>query len=277
MLAVISLLIVLTLSILITRIATEALTYTGLSRQSARFQARSAFSGVGFTTSEAEQVVNHPVRRKILMWLMLLGNVGIVTVVSSMVLTFVGASAADTSLRLAMLGGGITALWLAGNSKLVDRWLSRRIARLLKRMTDLDVRDYANVLHLSGEYQIVEMLVRPQDWLANKTLSKLRLRHEGVLVLGIRTADGGYVGAPDGATMISPGDELLLYGRVSAMQKLDERREGIGGNLAHLDAVAEQKQVSEVEHAEAHKPHKDSAEPPETSGAASIVRPGRQY
>ena len=47
-------------SLLVTRVAAIALSVTGLSRESARFQARSAFTGVGFTTSEAESVVNHP-------------------------------------------------------------------------------------------------------------------------------------------------------------------------------------------------------------------------
>jgi hypothetical protein len=89
MLAAISLLVVLSLSILITRIATVALAHTGLSQETARFQARSAFTGVGFTTTEAESVDNHPVRRRILMLLMLLGNAGIVTAVASMMLTFV--------------------------------------------------------------------------------------------------------------------------------------------------------------------------------------------
>ena len=62
MLSIISLLVVLTLSIVVTRVATVALTYTGLSRESARFQARSAFTGVGFTTSESEKAVKeaHP-------------------------------------------------------------------------------------------------------------------------------------------------------------------------------------------------------------------------
>jgi len=78
MIAIISLLMVLVFSLLITRIATIALTYTGLSRQSAKFQARSAFTEVGFTTSESEKVVNHPVRRRILLLMMLIGNAGIV-------------------------------------------------------------------------------------------------------------------------------------------------------------------------------------------------------
>ena len=61
MVALIGLLIVFSLSILITRIATIALTYTGLSKEASRFQARSAFTGVGFTTSESEKVVGQKV------------------------------------------------------------------------------------------------------------------------------------------------------------------------------------------------------------------------
>lgn len=59
MISIISLLVVLSLSVLVTRIATVALTYTGLARKSARFQARSTFTGVGFTTAESEKVVRH--------------------------------------------------------------------------------------------------------------------------------------------------------------------------------------------------------------------------
>ncbi|NOK57506.1 MAG: potassium transporter TrkA [Chloroflexi bacterium AL-W] len=92
MLAIISLLLVITISIVITRIATIALTHTGLSKESARFQARSAFTGAGFTTNESESVVNHPIRRRIVLLLMLLGNAGIVTAVSSLILTFVNQS-----------------------------------------------------------------------------------------------------------------------------------------------------------------------------------------
>ena len=87
MTAVITLLTVLTLSVIVTRIATVALLHTGLSREAAQFQARSAFTGVGFTTTEAESVVNHPVRRRVVMLLMLVGNAGIVSVIASLLLT----------------------------------------------------------------------------------------------------------------------------------------------------------------------------------------------
>ncbi|MFT7642064.1 MAG: Trk-type K+ transport system membrane component, partial [Pirellulaceae bacterium] len=81
MIPIISLLATLVFSILTTRIATMALMLTGLSREVARFQARSAFTGVGYTSAETESVVEHPVRRQIVYWLMLTGNIGIATVV----------------------------------------------------------------------------------------------------------------------------------------------------------------------------------------------------
>lgn len=87
MIAIVTLFIIIFFSILLTRLATYVLIQTGLSREMARFQARSALSGVGYTTSEAEHMVNHPVRRRVVMLLMLLGNAGIVTVLASLILT----------------------------------------------------------------------------------------------------------------------------------------------------------------------------------------------
>ena len=52
--AIALLLIALIVSLIVTRIASVALTLTGLSTDSARFQARSAFTGCGFTTSESD-------------------------------------------------------------------------------------------------------------------------------------------------------------------------------------------------------------------------------
>jgi Trk-type K+ transport system membrane component len=116
MIAIATLLLVLALSILITRVARVALIHTGLSRESARFQARSAFTGVGFTTSESEKVVNHPVRRRILLILMLLGNAGIVTALSSLILSFVNVSSTTPLVwRIVLLAAGIVVLWAAAS------------------------------------------------------------------------------------------------------------------------------------------------------------------
>src|ERR687884_915149 len=88
--AAVSVLVVLLVSLLVARVGTVALTLTGMSREASRFQARSAFFGVGFTTAEAEAVVGHPVRRRIIMWLILLGNAGVITTVGTLLISFAG-------------------------------------------------------------------------------------------------------------------------------------------------------------------------------------------
>jgi K+/H+ antiporter YhaU regulatory subunit KhtT len=238
MLSIISLLIVLSLSLLITRIATVMLSYTGLSRQTARFQARSALTGVGFTTTESEKVVNHPVRRRILFLLMLVGNAGIVGAISSLIVSFVDMGRDESLLlRVVLLFSGIAVLWTAASSQWVDRHLSNLIGWALERYTRLDVRDYASMLRLAGEYAVSELQVEAGDWLADRALQESRLREEGVIVLGINRKNGNYLGAPDGATRVHDGDTLILYGRSSALARLDERKEGMHGDVAHREEV----------------------------------------
>jgi len=248
-LALLSLLSVLVISILVVRVATVALTLTGLSHELARFQARSALTGSGFTTSESESVVSHPVRRRIIMTLMLLGNAGIVTVVSSLILSFINRDptrgmSGTLWFRVVVLVGGLSALWWIAHSRWVDRWMSGWITRALKRWTDLEIRDYAGLLRLAGDYAVVELGVEPGDWLAERSLGDLRLADEGVLVLGIERPGGTYVGAPRGESRLSPQDRILLYGRQDVLADLDQRRAGDTGDMAHRRAVDGQDRIS---------------------------------
>lgn len=248
LIAIASLLIVVFMSILVTRIATIALTHTGLTRASAKFQARSAFSGAGFTTRESEMVVNHPVRRKIVMILILIGNAGLVAAVSSLILTFVQqGDSAGLPVRIVVLVGGIVLLWALASSKWVDRRLSMIIDRLLKRYTDLNVTDYASLLHLTGNYRLAELKIGPKDWLNGKTLGETGLRKEGINVLGVRRPKGVYNGNPTGETRLHKDDTLVLYGSIEVIKELDRRERGHQGDWEHKHAVREQERVIEEE------------------------------
>ncbi len=251
MVAIISLLIVLTLSILFTRIATVALSRTGLSAEAARFQARSAFTGVGFTTTESEKVVNHPVRRRVLMILMLLGNAGVVTAISSLILTFMDldGSAEPVGVKLAVLITGLVILWAVATSKWVDLHISRIIRWALDRYTRLEVQDVMSLLHLAGGCRVSQINVHEGDWMADRKLSELGLPAEGILVLGITRKTGKYLTAPDGSTEILPNDHLILYGRSSAIDKLQTRKRDARGDRDHAEAVAEQETVVQREKA----------------------------
>src|SRR3954447_10798427 len=151
--AVVTVFVVLLASLLIARVGAVALMLTGMSHESSRFQARSAFFGVGFTTAEAEAVVGHPVRRRIIAWLILLGSAGVISILGSLVISFGGER--DTLGHVGILLGGLV-------------------------VVHLEVRDYAPVLELEGGYAVAELLVEPQDWIAGRCLGAVTLRDEGV-------------------------------------------------------------------------------------------------
>ncbi len=249
MIPALTVIIILTVSILVTKIATIALMHTGLSRQSSKFQARSAFTGVGYATQEAENLVNHPVRRKIIMLLMLLGNAGIVSVIASLMLTFLDDKdpTHGHTARLLLLIGGIGFLLILFNSKLVNRGLSKIIHFALQRYTKINVLDYSGLLHLAGEYEISEIFVEDDDWLANKSLASLALPKEGLFILGINRKNGNYLGIPRHDSVICPGDTLVIYGRAIAIRRINARKKGHLGNKERQQSEKENKKIQHHE------------------------------
>lgn len=256
MTAVIVLLLILLVALFINRMATIALMSTGMSRQYAKFQSRSAFTGAGFTTSEAEAVVSHPVRRRIVMVLMLMGNAGIATVVATLLLGFTGAEASDQLLRSAVLIAGLVGIWLLSANQRLESVLRRAFVRLLRGNENLLIHDYASLLHVGHDYTVGEIRVQEDDWMDGRTLANMHLRDEGVIVLGIERG-AEFIGTPNGDSRITAGDTLVLYGRFDALSDLDDRRKGMSGELSHVDQVVEH---HERVRAERHEDYPDAVD-----------------
>jgi hypothetical protein len=240
MIAVISLLLVLGTSVMLIRIAAVALESTGLSRDAARFQARSAFTGVGFTTSEAENVVAHPVRRRIVMWLMLVGNVGIVSVMAAVLVSAIDLrSHQSIGSLLVLLIGGLSVLSVFSSSRWVDRQLCRLIGWAIRRWTKLNVMNYAQLLHLRDEYGVSRFRVKEGAWVAGKRLDDAGLLDEGLLVLGVERGEGTFLAAPSPSLEVRVEDELLVFGPTARVSELVARAVGERGDIAHRNAVEE--------------------------------------
>lgn len=230
-----------TLSLIIVRIGAIALEMTGLSKDVASFQAQSAFSGTGFTTSESEYVVSHPARRKIIRILIFLGSAGITSVIATLVLTFLGREREEATGYLIILILSLAVLYGIFTSKRIERWMRRWIKRFLRRaFPALRVYDYTQLLGITHGYSISQIKVRRNSWLANRKLKELELDKEGIIVLGVyrKTKEGEvYLGAPKGDTLILPGDVLICYGPEEALLELSERVKGRKGDRAHEEAV----------------------------------------
>jgi len=253
MIALLSLLVIVTISLVVVRVGAVALTMTGLSRDLAIFQAQSAFSGVGFTTSESESVVSHPARRNIIRLLMLTGNAGLTSAVASLVLTFYQGGRADVMLRLGLIVLVLAVLWALASSRLVDRVMTRLVRAALSRWTSLRVQDYAQLLEVAEGYTVSAIEVGPSDWLCDRTLAELKLNREGVLVLGVRRKDGTYQGVLGGEVRIRCGDTITCYGRRELLRRVASRSRGAAGEAEHEAAVQEKLKIQREEQERDHR------------------------
>ncbi len=235
------LLIAVFISVLTVRVFARALMRTGISQEMAEFQALSAFTTVGFTTAEAESVVAHPVRRRIVMLLMLMGNVGLVTVLGSGIVSFMSVaergSVSSLLMQIGLLLGGLAGIWLLFSSRLVDNLINRTVDWSVGHWSELEVRDYVDLLHLTEGYSVTELAIDPEDWLVGHTLEMLRLADVGVNVLAIVREDGEFIGSPVGETPLEGGDQLIIYGSAEAVQQLDENRQNHAAHADHMDRV----------------------------------------
>ena len=244
MTAIALLLLVILSSLTITRIAAIVLELTGMSRDSARFQARAAYCGVGYATREAESVVGHPVRRRVISLLMLLGNAGTATVVATLIMSFTGSDQGWLA-KLGILIVGLTLLAAISSSTWADQLIRQWTLWIVQRYTHLDLNDYVAVLHVEQGYAVSQLEAAPGDWIGGRDLAELALPSEGVLVLGVQRGDGKYVGAPSGKTTIQIGDTLTLYGKLERIEELNRRRTGPSGVFAHAAAIGARKREQE--------------------------------
>jgi hypothetical protein len=215
MVALVWLLIIALASLLIVRLGTTALTLTGLPRDTAEFQAYSAFFGVGFTTRESEQVVNHPVRRRITQHLILAGQVGLTSVIVPLVVTFVNVkSATEGAEQFGLIVGALAVLWLITSTRAFTALVDRSIKFALKRAGVFrQALDHEVLLRLYAGFTVSEVAIEVDHALAGQRLAQTALAQKGIVVLGIARADGTYVGAPRGDTLCDAGDVLTVYGR----------------------------------------------------------------
>lgn len=252
MAAVISLLIILAVSFFVVRVGTVALMMTGLSEEVASFQSLSAFSGVGFTTSEAESVVVSQARRSIIKTLIRLGSAGVVTVISSLILSFTGTEA-QTGRRILVIAIGLMVLAMLSQSRAFQSLITPLIRTALRRVGFMDLQDYASILHVTEGYGIAEMQISPDSWLSGRTLRELRLNTEGVSVLGAMRRGSEYIGAPPPQYTFAAGDRIIAYGRHARLAELAARKQG---NVeAHSSAQQDHQEALKKEGVAGKEPH----------------------
>ena len=221
--AILALFIIASVSLIVVRVGATALMMTGISWDSANFQSYSAFFGVGFTTREAEMVVNHPLRRRIIRDLILAGNIGLTSALATLIVTFVQSNdTSQTVNSLGLIGAGVVVLILLSKLGFLQRLLDKLIRHSLERAGVVHALDYELLLRVESGYCISEIDVLPDSPVAGKSLAESRPADMGVVILSIQRDDGSFTGAPSAQDRIMATDVITAYGHETDLSKLSQ-------------------------------------------------------
>jgi len=212
-------LLVIFVSFLVVRAAAIALMMTGMDEKRAKFQALSAFSGTGFTTKEAEYVINHPKRRRIITWLMILGNAGIVTVIVTATSSLVRSGGYQLPMYILLLAAGIFIIYrIVTNRGFIRRWEGFIEDKFVQSRTfEEDVTE--DLLHFIEGYGLVRILVAEDSPLAGSSLAEHKLTERDILVLGIERGKN-WIPIPKATEIIEDGDKVVAYGALKVLKRI---------------------------------------------------------
>jgi hypothetical protein len=218
-------LIVIGVSFLVVRAAAIALMMTGMEEQRARFQALSAFTGTGFTTRDAEIVVNNPRRRQIIMWLMILGNAGIVAVIVSATSSIVSSHDIEVPITIIVLIVGIFVLYRV----LSRRGMTRRWEGFVKKKLlnwNLFIETNAEDLFIvSDGYGLMRVIATENSLLLDPSSLEDKLNNKTFTIIGINRGTK-WISLPEADRVINKGDRVILYGRLINLHKIFKKEFG---------------------------------------------------
>jgi hypothetical protein len=204
----------------VVRIGGLALELTGMPREMARFQALSAFTGTGFTTRAAEDVVRHPQRRSIITVLIVMGWAGMASIITGMIQAFRAETLTmDMGLRMVVAAVCIVVLYRVLLLPRLSASIDRVIRAQLERHTGLEPLELEEILRQAEGWGIARLEVPEQSPLAGKALEDSRPRDMGILVIAIERGDE-LIPSPGGRDTIYVGDRLVAYGPLRTMRAM---------------------------------------------------------
>ncbi|NQU19438.1 hypothetical protein HQ550_04745 [bacterium] len=222
------------ISFIAVRIGAIAFELTGLEWSFAKFQSISCFTGTGFTTKESELVVGNPQRRRIASVLMVLGNVGLVTLIATFANTLRPNMIVST-FTIPFLPISIPSRILPWANLLILVILAYVIYRLFtrtkftKRLTDklrsiilkkeiVKPVSFEELIVATGGYGISQIEVCKESPILNKMIREANLRSHDITILAVERK-GAVIPNPSADTNILLNDKLVCFGKLEHIRK----------------------------------------------------------
>lgn len=108
----------------------------------------------------------------------------------------------------------------AGATRVV-RPFSTGAHKMARFMLHPNIEDFLEIADRRGhELELADVQITPEHPLVGKRLMDTKLREEGVMVIGIRRANGDKLMPPPGSAVIMAGDSLFAFGSAEAVNTI---------------------------------------------------------
>jgi len=205
---------------LLIEILSIVLKLTGLELSKARFQVISILTHTGFTTRESELIAQHPTRRKIASALMIVSYVAQITLITLLFNVITQATRNVLSTAIA-LGAMVLFVILVTQSKYLsdrfDDWTENLVRKRMKKANTGERIE--QILNLSPEFSIYEMIVDVDSFICGKMLRELKLKERFIQILKIDRGDE-MIDFPSADTRLVAGDRMIVYGKIDALTNM---------------------------------------------------------
>ena len=200
---------------LIVEFASIAFNLTGLNKDASHFQAISLVTNTGFTTTEAELIVRHRVRRKIAYFLMITFYVSLPLLITLLIMVLsAGVNLDDLLLTV----GFIFFYAFFIRNKKVMALIERGIKAILIRYEIVPPSSIEDLFDLKGNYKIVKTIMENTE-LAGKQVSELKLNNINITILAIERGNN-LIRTVRGNDTLEIGDKLILYGNINSIRNV---------------------------------------------------------
>lgn len=191
---------------------------TGMPIDKARFQVISLLTSTGFTTKESELIVQHPIRRKLASWLMIISYIS-TAVLISFIIGIISNSLSDAKSL------GFTAIiviaffiivYFIMRSSLLDKveYFIEKVVSKSKRWNEAILNNPIDArLHHKKGYGIYEIFIGKDSKFIGKSIIESNLKSLEIQVLSIDKGDE-LINFPTPDSIFELADRITIYGNV---------------------------------------------------------------
>lgn len=188
---------------------------TGLEASVSRYQVISMLTNTGFTTDEAQLIIDHPVRRRLSMFLILFGAFSLAVVISSITNILSG----DLRLKeLMVINVVLLVILMTGKTPFIRERLKKKLNSEMEKKLEISELPIKDALYLDEADLVTDVVIEKNSKFVGIKAADLVERDEDISILFIKRGKVNIRNKLD-EEKIQEGDQLFIYGNQKEIEK----------------------------------------------------------